>query len=152
MNVEVTTQPSMRVAAVRHHGAYAGISTAFAKLGEIGGEHGLFGPGATMLGLYHDDPQTTPESELRSDAAITLRDGAHAPPGLDELTVPGGRYARARHTGPYEGLPDAWMELMAWIGARGEQFGEGMSYELYHNNPGDTAPEDLVTDLFAPLA
>ena len=152
MQVDTVTQPALRVAAIRHKGAYTTIGEAFTRLGTIAAEEGLFSPGALMLGLYHDDPQTTPESQLRSDAAITLNVNAKAPAGTEEATVPAGRYARATHTGPYEGLPNAWAELMAWVGQNGKTPGNGVSYELYRNDPTDTAPEDLITELYVPLA
>jgi AraC family transcriptional regulator len=152
MPVDVVNQPSLRVASVRHIGPYSEIAEAFERLGEAAGKAGLFGSGALMLGLYHDDPRVTPEGELRSDAAITLRDGAKVPPGLTEQVVPGGRFARMTYNGPYDGLPDAWKELMGeWFPNSGESSGDGIAYELYRNDPTDTAPEDLVTEIYVPL-
>ena len=148
MNVQVVNQPAIRVASVRHIGAYTEVSEAFERLGPIAAEAGLFAPGVVMLGLYHDDPRTTPEAKLRSDAAISLREGAQAPAGTIEQTVPAGSYAKLTYTGPYTGLPDAWQELMAGVPTQGAQPADGVSYELYVNDPTDTAPEDLVTEIY----
>jgi len=153
MDVEVNNFPAYRVAAVRHIGAYNRISEAFSTLGDIAGAAGLFGPDTMMLALYHDDPETTAESELRSDAGVTVAQGVSLPPGLTEQRIPAGRYARARYIGPYEGLGDAWSRFMSeWLPSTDERTSDGVSYEVYLNDPSDTAPEDLITDMYIPLA
>ena len=152
MEVEITSRPALRVAAVQHVGAYNRISEAFGRLGAIAGQAGLFGPAASMIAIYHDDPEMTPEDKLRSDAGITVQPSAKVPPGLKELTIPAGRYARATHKGPYEGLGDAWSRLMGeWLPKSGHRLGAGLAYELYRNDPTNTKPADLLTDLYIPL-
>lgn len=59
-----------------------------------------------MLAIYHDDPETTPESELRSDAALSVSESSPVPNGLGSTEFPAGHYARATHVGGYEGLGD----------------------------------------------
>ena len=152
MNVEITDRPELRAASVHHVGPYYRISEAFARLGEIAGRAGLIGAGTTMLATYHDDPGTTPEAELRSDAAVTIAPTAEIPAGLAELVIPAGRYARATHVGPYTGLGDAWARLMGeWLPRSGHRFGDGPSYEVYRNTPMTAAPHELKTDLYIPL-
>jgi AraC family transcriptional regulator len=153
MNAEITNRPQLRVAAARHVGPYNRISEAFARLGAIAGPARLMGPETTMIAIYHDDPETTREEDLQSDAAITIPAGAALPKGLTELQIPGGRYARATHVGPYEGLGDAWARFMGeWLPSSGERFGDGVSYEVYRNTPSDTPPDELITDMYIPLA
>lgn len=152
MDVEITTQPELRAVAVRHVGSYHGISEAFARLGAIAGRAGLGGPGTMMIALYHDDPRTTPEEKLRSDAALVIPADARVPEGLIEITVPAGRYARTTHVGPYETLGHAWGRLMGeWLPSSGQQPADGASYELYRNNPSNTKPQDLITEMYVPL-
>jgi AraC family transcriptional regulator len=152
MNAGITNRPDLRAAALRHVGPYNRISEAFGRLGEIAGRAGLFGPEATMIAVYHDDPETTPAESLRSDAAITISPTAAVPDGLTEIRIPAGRYARATHAGPYTGLGDAWARLMGeWLPHSGYRLGDGVSYELYRNHPGNAQPNELLTDLYIPL-
>jgi AraC family transcriptional regulator len=152
MEAEITTQPELRVAALRHVGPYNRISEAFGRLGGIAGRAGLMGPSTMMLAIYHDDPETTPEAELRSDAAVTLSATAPLPDGLTELRIPAGRYARATHKGPYEGLGDAWARLMGeWLPHSGHRVGDGVSFEVYRNNPMTAKPSELLTEMYVPL-
>ncbi len=152
MQVEITDRPDLRVAAVQHVGAYNRISEAFGRLGAIAGQAGLFGSDASMIAIFHDDPEMTPEDKLRSDAGITVPPTTNLPTGLTELKVPGGRYARTTHKGSYDGLGDAWARLMGeWLPKSGHRFGNGVSYELYRNTPMNAAPNELLTDLYIPL-
>jgi AraC family transcriptional regulator len=153
MDVIIENRPELRTATVRHVGPYHRISEAFARLGALAGPAGLLEPKPVMLAIYHDDPEVTPEVELRSDAAIVVAEEAKLPPGLVEQRVPGGRYARTTHIGPYTQVGDAWARFMGqWLPRSGERLGDGVSYEIYVNNPSEVPAEKLHTDLYLPLA
>ncbi|MBL8950066.1 MAG: AraC family transcriptional regulator [Myxococcaceae bacterium] len=154
LDVAVDEQPSLRLATLRHSGPYFRISETFGKLGEVAGPLGLFQkPGTVMLAVFHDDPETTPANELRSDAALSLAKGDAMPKGLTELVLRPGRYARLTHEGPYEGLPDKWLRLIGqWLPRSGHRLADAPSYELYRNPPSEGMPTKPVTDLYVPLA
>ena len=105
-----------------------------------------------MMGVYYDDPTTTPAESLQSDAAVSVPDGVALPEGLTERQLPAGRYARATHIGGYEGLPQAWQALRDWLSGSGERWGSGPSYEIYVSDMATTPKDQLRTDLYAPLA
>ena len=111
-------------------------------------------PSGAMIAIYHDDPDTTPPIELRSDAGIVVAGARRrCRTGLDEQRIAGGRYARAVHVGPYEELGDAWARFMGeWLPASGHRLGPGASYEIYRNDPTKVAKEDLRTDMYIALA
>lgn len=153
MNVAIQDLKELRVATLRHVGPYNRISEAFGRLGSVAGPAGLFVPPMTMLALYHDDPETTAEAELRSDAGVVVTADAAIPSALAEQRIPAGRYAVATHVGPYEQLGDAWSRLMGqWLPASGERLGDGVTFEIYRNTPMDTPKEELRTELYVPLA
>ena len=150
MQVEIKELPEQRVATVSHVGPYDKIGPAFMKLGEIAGAAGLFGPGAAMIGVYHDDPRTTPAEKLRAEAAVTLSPGTKVPAGLGEERLPAGRYLTTTHVGPYDKLPDVWSEFMGEVAKRGQP-GAGASLEIYRNAPGMVPDDELVTELYTPI-
>jgi AraC family transcriptional regulator len=152
MDVEVKQMPALRVAAVHHVGPYNRISEAFGRLGDIAGRAGLLDGKPTMLALYYDDPEVTPEAELNSDAAIVVSENAQLAPGLAEHRLPAGRYACTVHIGPYEQLGDTWSRFMGqWLPQSGERMAEGTSYEIYVNNPTEVPQAQLRTELYIPL-
>jgi AraC family transcriptional regulator len=153
MNVEIVQMPGMRLAAVPHVGPYNQIPLAFERLGEIAGSAGLLRqPDAAMLAMYHDDPESTPEQELRSHAAIVVPEEVPLPAGLVEQRLPAGRYAHTLHIGPYEQLGDAWARFMGeWLPASGHRIGDGVSYEIYLNTPAEVPKEELRTEMYIPI-
>jgi AraC family transcriptional regulator len=154
MNVEIKRMPGQRVATVRHIGAYDRISEAFARLGQSAGKAGLIDGKPTMIALFHDLPEVTPEAELRSDAGLVVSDDARLPEDLGEQRLPAGRYACTLHVGPYENMGDAWSRFMGeWLPRSGERMVDnGTCFELYLNTPEHVPKSELRTELYIPLA
>jgi len=153
MKVDIIEMPEIRVATVRHLGPYNRIGEAFTRLSGLVASAGLFGPETRMIALYLDDPETTPEADLRSDAGVSVAETAPLPEGTQEQRIHAGRYARAVHRGSYEGLGDSWARFMGlWLPESGERIGEGASFEIYRNTPMDVAEPELRTELYLPLA
>jgi AraC family transcriptional regulator len=153
MEVEIKNMPERRVGTVRHVGPYNQIPQAFERLGAIAGPAGLLRHASDMIAIYHDDPESTPQDQLRSDAAVVVPQGVDLPKGLVEQHIAGGRYARTVHVGPYEQLGDAWARFLGeWIPASGNRIGDGVSYEIYMNTPAQVPKQELRTELYVPLA
>jgi AraC family transcriptional regulator len=153
MKVAIETLPATRVAALRHVGPYNRIGETFARLGAFAGPAGLFGPKTQMIGIYHDDPETVPAAELRSEAGLSVAEGVPIPSGLIEILLPAGRYAHVTHAGSYETLGDTWARFMGqWLPDSGHRMGSSPSFEIYRNTPGDVPAEELRTELYIPVA
>jgi len=154
MEVKIDEYPELRVGTVRHIGPYIQINEAFERLGEIAGPARLFEkPGALMVALFHDDPDSVPADQLRSDAAVVVPDDTRLPDGMTEQRIPAGEYASTVHIGPYEQLGDVWARFMGeWLPASGRRMNGGASYEVYYNTPMDTPKDKLRTEIRIPLA
>ena len=98
-------------------------------------------------------------------AALTLCGGGHAQSdtaqtqkaqsagGVAIATVAGGDYAVVRHKGPYTDVPDVYRWVFEqWLPTSGRAPREAPCVERYLNNPMDTAPSELLTDVHIPLA
>lgn len=106
-----------------------------------------------MIALYHDDPESTPADQLRSDAGVAVPADVTLPPELAEQRLPAGRYARTVHVGSYEKLGDTWARFLGeWLPESGERLGTGPSYERYLNDPTGTPKEKLLTEIYVPIA
>jgi AraC family transcriptional regulator len=152
MKVDVVERPEIRLASVRHVGSYMGIREAFQRLHDLTTAAGLSDQDTSLVGVYHDDPSTTPEDQLRSDAAIAVPAKTKLPAGLTELVIPAGRYAHTTHVGPYTGLGGVWAHLKNdWLKQSGEKLNDAMSYEIYRNTPMTAKPHELVTEVYMPL-
>lgn len=153
MDVDIKDMPELRVATVRHVGPYNQIPKAFESLGAIAGPAGLIRQAESMMAIFHDDPETTPQDQLRSDAALVVPEGVKLPEGLTEQHIAAGRYARTLYVGPYERLGDVWARFLGeWVPASGNRIGDGVSYEIYLNTPEQVPNTELRTELYVPLA
>ena len=153
MDVQITERPALRVAALQHTGPYNQIGAAFGRLGGIiSGVEVVAEDVGPMIAIYHDDPESVPPEQLHSEAGVVIKKGMMLPDGLEERSVPGGKYAVTTHIGPYEELPETWSRFQKeWLPASGHRMGSGPSYELYVNDPRTTAKALLETEIYIPL-
>jgi len=150
--VEIIALPPLRVAAVHHRGDYQFTSKAFERLMTIAATTGLLTPKTRTIGIFHDDPLSVRQENLRSTACITVRD-EWAPSGdLAEMQIDGGRYARIIHTGPYTELKTAYDWLyQTWLPCSGEEPRDRPCLEEYLNDPRHVSASDLETAVMMPL-
>jgi AraC family transcriptional regulator len=153
MDVEIKQMSELRLGTIHHRGPYQGVTNAFQELSTIAASAGLFSrPDAKLVGVYHDDPETKPKDQLRSDAGITISEKEALPGKLTELRLPPGRYARVTYAGPYQGLPETWARFRKeWLPKSGHRAAAGPSYEIYLNTPEQVPPSELRTELYLPI-
>ena len=154
MTVSIEQLPDLRVAAVRHVGPFDALPRAFAELDRLTRQAGLTdAPDAMLVAIYHDDPDTTLPQDLRADAGLVIPAHASVPARLSEQRLPAGRYARMRHKGPYEHLGRVWARFKhEGLREAGLRAAPGPSLEIYRNTPMTAKPEELITDLYIPVA
>jgi AraC family transcriptional regulator len=153
-NVAIQQTPARRVAAIRHVGAYSDIGQVFARLFGWAWPKGLVGASTETIGIYYDDPRSTPKEKLRSDAGITVGADFKGDPGagVNVVEIAGGRCVVATHKGPYSELESSYLWIMGqWMPANGAEPADAPSFEVYRNNPQTTPPQDLITDIHVPL-
>jgi AraC family transcriptional regulator len=152
MNVQIMTIKPMRVAFMRHVGPYAEVGATWDRLLPWLGKEGLLGGDTQCIGICHDDPEVTPPDRIRYDACVTV-DERFAPAGdIGIQTIPGGEYAVVTHFGSYSKLGETYANLLGiWLPRSGWTLRFTPCFEVYLNDPGSTEPEDLLTDIYAPL-
>jgi AraC family transcriptional regulator len=154
MDIALVDIPERPVAAILHVGPYPLIGAAFDRLGERAQANAGLVVGPPMA-LYPDDPQATPPDELRSYAALPIAPEAPIDPSgtVERLSVAGGRYAVVAHHGTYAGLGNAWQEFMAAVAADGLRPDWSRScFEVYANEPGTVPDDQLITEMYQPIA
>lgn len=148
MSVTIKNIPRRKLAFVRHTGPYAQCGAAWGKLCAWAGPRGLLGPGASFIGVCHDDPDVTAPENIRYDAGITVGEDIDGEGEIGTQYIPEGEYAVVVHCGPYERLSQTYAELMGgWIPEQGREMKLQASLEVYLNSPDNTPPEDLLTEV-----
>lgn len=152
MKIRIENIDPMRVAAVRHIGPYKECDEAWKKLCAWAGARGILKPGAKMMGVSYDDPEVTPENELRYDACVTVDDTIESSGEITIRVLSGGEYAVATHVGPYAKLIETYNKLYGeWAPQSGRVVKQAPCFEVYQNSPHDTPPGKLITDIYLPL-
>jgi AraC family transcriptional regulator len=143
---------------VAHTGSYMGVGQAFDALYGWLGARNMISPEARSIGVYFDDPTAVEEDKLRSAAGIVvegLRDAGATPPADSPMAVTniaGGTYAVLRHIGPYADMRSAYQWMFGvWLVQSGWEAADGPIFEDYINSPRDTAPTELISDIYVPL-
>lgn len=150
--VRVATLPASTLLAVEHRGSYMAIGRAFDLLYTQVASQGLGRPGMRMVALYFDDPALTPEAELRSMAAVIGCAPASSAGSAVTVDWPGGPHAVLTYTGPYASMRSAYDWLYGqWLPRSGFEPAGGPLLEEYLNNPRDTPPAGLKTEICLPL-
>jgi AraC family transcriptional regulator len=150
--IDVKALPLLRLLSISHKGAYMDIGRAF----ETGMTHAtgqkLMPERIRMLGVYYDDPTLTPEAGLRSRAALIVDRSLTPAAPLEMVDLPARSYAVLRYQGPYSDMRAAYLWMFGtWLPQSGREAADAPVLEEYLNNPRDTPPSELLTDLFLPL-
>ena len=70
--------------------------------------------------------------------------------GVRYYELPGGRFAKVLHRGPYSGMSQTYDRLFGWLGERKLAI-TGPTREVYLNDPSQVAPEEILTEILAPI-
>ncbi|WP_136658318.1 AraC family transcriptional regulator [Nitratireductor sp. XY-223] len=150
-DVEIRKTEIQRLAALHHQGPYAGIGPCFRKLWTFAPELGSNIRG--IAAVHYDDPNVVAEADLKSCAGFIVSDDTMLPKGLDDVILDGGDCAVLTYKGPYGDIRVAYDHLFGhWLPGSGREPADAPCYEVYLNDPADTKPEDLLTEIRLPLA
>lgn len=146
--------PPQTVLGIRKKGHYADIAVLFPKLFEYIYGEGIEIAGMPMFLCHEAGKEEAIAADQSGTADIELAvPVAGNPGGSGEIkcyTVPGGKMARTFHKGPYEACEPTYMKLFSWIIEQDLKI-TGPIRELYHNDPNEVKPEEILTEILAPV-
>jgi len=142
------------VAGMRKKGSYTLIPVMIMEVFRFLMEKGIC-PAGPPIYIWHEG---TPEAAFAADAAGTADVEIAVPVGgrftssggISCYTLPGGRMARVIHHGPYQDCTTTYERLFAWIGEKGLGI-TGPLREIYTNDPREVKPEEILTEILAPI-
>ncbi|MBC3862831.1 AraC family transcriptional regulator [Undibacterium jejuense] len=150
--VEIRNATELSLICVPHTGSYMGISKAFDTLNACITSRQLYTPTTRWIGIFMDDPAAVEETRLRSFACITAPEvpteqSVESP--LIRKQLAGGTYAVLRYKGPYSEMQPVYQWFCGiWFPASGYEIADAPPYEDYLNNPRETPPSELLTDIY----
>lgn len=142
----------LQVIGVRASCAAADMSSSmeqsFAKLHDTLDRHGLPKDGQ-LLSVYHcvDMKRKT----FDYTAGLTVPAGTDTPPEMSAWSLPAAQALKVEHTGSYQNLGNAWSAAYKYAEHKRMKQSKAGTFEIYLNNPEQTAEADLRTDVYLPL-
>ncbi len=121
------------------------VGPAYQKIAQYLGSQQLFPSGPPYVG-YHNEDLTDLEIEIGFPIEHSLQGEGE----FESSVIPAGRYASTVHVGPYSEFARAYNLLTSWTEAQSLQV-SGSCYEIYLNDPADTAQAELQTIILFPL-
>lgn len=146
---ELREQPAQPTLAIRTRTSVQNlpqvIGKAYGDIAQYLAQLGQYPAGAPFAAYYNTDMENL-DVELGFPVTKEV-------PGKDDIKasrIPGGKFAVVLHTGPYDKVGPAYEALAKWIAEKGYEV-TGVAYEVYLNDPDETKPEDLKTQVMFPL-
>lgn len=155
--ITVERYEPLHVAFARHRGGYAGIDEFWLKVMTWAGERGLLARGAPLYGVCPDDPEVTPEEQLRFDACVIVKQnfelGSAERGAWGIATIPGGTYAVGLHVGPFYRLAETYLDVIGkWFPTSGYEPSPDPVVEHYLDDPRTTPEHALRTEVRVRIA
>ena len=103
-------------------------------------------PVGPPFAVYHNMDMSNLDVEIGFPLAVEVEGNGRVNPGR----IAGGKAAVTVHTGPYDKIGETYERLTAYVKEQGMETA-GCCYEFYLNDPTDTAPEELKTEIHFPV-
>jgi len=151
--VSITEVKPQMVVGMRKRGTYAEIGEMIATVWRFAA-----GSGAQIQGrptfICHETPKEAMKANEQSNADVeVVVPVAKKVTGTDRVScyeLHGGQMARIVHKGPYEQCASTYKILFAWI-AQNHKKVVGPIREVYLNDPRKVKPDEILTEIYAPV-
>ncbi len=149
LTIEVREVPPLRALSVTRHTTADAIGEA------VGGVYPLLFEAGGRAGRITGPPVCAyPTAHAWDPADVVVVPGVPyegaAPDGFDVTELEGGPAVVGTYLGPYDELPAAWEQTMAFVSAN-ELALRSTPYELYRVTHGDAPPQNFETDIVVPV-
>jgi AraC family transcriptional regulator len=152
-DVDVIEVKAQLVAGMRKRGTYAEIGPMIVTVWRYAAASGAGIVGRPAF-ICHEKPRDAMKANEESNADVeVVVPVSKKVPGTDRVTfyeLPGGSMARIVHKGPYDSTAATYKKLFAWIAQHHKRI-IGPVREVYLNDPLKVPPEDVLTEIYAPI-
>lgn len=154
-DVSVVEVPAQTVLGVKRIGHYSDIPTALGDLVGYAVSKDAALVGAPIALMYETGKEAVEKADAEGtavvDVAFPIAEPVEVSGEFKVYELPGGTMARIVHKGPYEECEEAYNAVFAWISGNGKRI-VGPIREVYPNDPRAVAPEDILMEIYVPIA
>jgi len=114
--------------------------------------------GAKIIGapifVCHETAEQAMEAQKNGNAklevCIPVSKRIDEKEGMHCYELGGGTFAKTVHKGPYEECGPCYEKMFKWIASQGKKV-VGPTREYYVNDPREVKPEEILTEIYAPI-
>jgi effector-binding domain-containing protein len=154
-DVSVVNVQTQMVLGMRRRGRYGEISEMIPKIFQVAQEKGIEIVGRPVFVCHEQSAEESMKADREGNADVEVAvPVAGEAEGTDEVKfyeLPGGQMAKIVHKGPYDALGPTYEKLYKWLSEQGKGV-TGPTREIYVSDPRSTPPEELITEIYAPIA
>jgi len=153
--VEIVEVPTYKVVSVREKGSYDKISQLTPKVIEyVASKKEIEMVGAPML-ICHEQSAEEAENAHKTATAdvevcVPVSGEAKDEDVFKVYDLEGGKMAKITHKGPYAECTKAYEKLFLWLTEKGYQ-PNGLSREVYLNDPREIDESEILTEIYVPI-
>lgn len=104
------------------------------------------------IGIYHNDPKMTGAKKQQADVCLALPFKMEPKGEIGVKEIAGGKYVAYCYQGPYDNLGEVYDTIYGkCIPNGGFQVDERPGFEIYLNDPEQTLPDKLQTEIYVPV-
>jgi len=148
--VKIKTTTPMSIAYLEHKGSYSELTPVFNKVMSYAMQKNLELAGPPV-GIYYDDPDQVPASELRCEIGVQVKGKPEVDPPFRVKEIPSQEVGYALLKGPYEKIALHYPEIINSLVAQGYKI-VGPIIEIYRVSGPNIQPEEYLTEVWFPVA
>lgn len=156
-NVEIISV-DMQVIYIRYTGTYQGLAAAMPGMMErlygFAMSNNLLEPGKTkILSAYHDNPELTDETQLRTSLCMTIQNGVTVAEssGIGSMKITG-KYAVGHFELMQNEYAAAWKYMFGeWLPSSGQKPRDTFPFEAYESDPATSPGGKQLIDIYLPV-
>jgi effector-binding domain-containing protein len=153
--IALVTVPEQKVLGITKTGSYQVIPELLMQvIGYIVSEN-ITIAGPPVFICHETSPECVKEAAEKGTAVVEVAwpvgGNAKASGDIRAYTLPGGKMVRTVHKGPYAECEPTYLNVFAWIAENGLTI-TGPVREVYPNDPREVQPEDIITEIYIPVA
>lgn len=152
--IEIVELPAQAVLGLRRRGPYARIPEMLMEVFGVIMEKGAIPAGPPIFICHEASMEAADRATATGDAdlEVVFPVANRVKPAGDVAyyDLPGGRFAKTRHQGPYEECRPTYERLFAWLAGQGLSIA-GPIREAYLNDPAEVAPGEILTEIYVPV-
>ncbi|MEN6343308.1 MAG: GyrI-like domain-containing protein [Methanospirillum sp.] len=152
--IEIVEMSPQTVLGIRRRGPYSHIPEMLMEIWAVIMEKGAIPAGPPVFVCRQtaiaEVEQAVASGDADLEVAFPVANRVKPEGYVEYYTLPGGRFAKVLHRGPYERCTATYERFYAWLAEHGLAI-TGPIREYYLNDPSEVAPEEILTEILAPI-